>query len=75
MITEGPPEPANHLFGAESGVAVDGQCVLARMLWDDDDRPAAAAILGRILPEYTRMYGKEHPNTVQYEAMLRGAQS
>jgi hypothetical protein len=42
---------AEHLFGAESGVAIDGQCVLARMLWDDHDRPAAAAILERILPE------------------------
>lgn len=61
---------AEHLFGAESSVAVDGNCVLVRMLWDDD-RPAAAALLERTLPAYTKLYGAAHPNVVQYEGMLR----
>lgn len=65
---------AAHLFGAESAAAVDGQCILVRMLWDYD-RPAAAVILERILPVYARLYGAAHPNTAQYEGMLRASRT
>jgi hypothetical protein len=65
---------AAHLFGAESAAAVDAQCILVRMLWERD-LPEAAAILGRMLPVYTRLYGAAHPNTVQYEGMLSAART